>query len=104
VTLVGETLSAGRLAVGLPWAMRRREPAVHHDVRDVIAEVVDDGYYLELHATWARNAVCALSRLGGQVVDIVANQPSVLAGVLDIDAAEKSARFVRTCTPSPSRW
>ncbi len=73
------------------------EPNRSYDVRDVITEIVDDGEYLELHAQWARNIVCALSRLGGQVVGIVANQPSVLAGVLDIDAAEKAARFVRTC-------
>jgi methylmalonyl-CoA decarboxylase subunit alpha len=68
-----------------------------YDVRAVISEIVDDGEYLELHERWARNIVCALSRLSGQVVGIVANQPSVLAGVLDIDAAEKAARFVRTC-------
>jgi methylmalonyl-CoA decarboxylase subunit alpha len=73
------------------------EPSRSYDVRDVITEIVDDGEYLELHGGWARNIVCALSRLGGQVVGIVANQPSVLAGVLDIDAAEKAARFVRTC-------
>ncbi len=73
------------------------EPNRAYDVRDVISEIVDDGEYLELHARWARNIVCVLSRLGGDVVGIVANQPSVLAGVLDIDAAEKAARFVRTC-------
>jgi acetyl-CoA carboxylase carboxyltransferase component len=73
------------------------EPNRAYDVRDVIAEIVDDGEYLELHSRWARNIVCVLSRLGGHVVGIVANQPSVLAGVLDIDAAEKAARFVRTC-------
>jgi acetyl-CoA carboxylase carboxyltransferase component len=73
------------------------QPNRAYDVRDVIAEIVDDGDYLELHSQWARNIVCALSRLDGSVVGIVANQPSVLAGVLDIDAAEKAARFVRTC-------
>jgi methylmalonyl-CoA decarboxylase subunit alpha len=73
------------------------EPNRSYDVRDVISEIVDDGDFLELHERWARNVVCVLSRLGGQVVGIVANQPSVLAGVLDIDAAEKAARFVRTC-------
>jgi acetyl-CoA carboxylase carboxyltransferase component len=73
------------------------EPHRSYDVRDVITEIVDDGEYLELHAAWARNIICTLARLGGQVVGIVANQPSVLAGVLDIDAAEKAARFVRTC-------
>ncbi|MGY1638688.1 acyl-CoA carboxylase subunit beta [Geodermatophilus sp. SYSU D00742] len=73
------------------------EPTRSYDVRRVVAEIVDDGEYLEVHAGWARNVVCALTRLGGQVVGIVANQPAVLAGVLDIDAAEKAARFVRTC-------
>jgi acetyl-CoA carboxylase carboxyltransferase component len=73
------------------------EPNRSYDVRDVITEIVDGGEFLELHERWARNVVCALSRLDGQVVGIVANQPSVLAGVLDIDAAEKAARFVRTC-------
>jgi acetyl-CoA carboxylase carboxyltransferase component len=58
---------------------------------------VDDGEYLETHALWAPNVVCALARLDGHVVGIVGNQPAVLAGVLDIDASEKAARFVRTC-------
>jgi acetyl-CoA carboxylase carboxyltransferase component len=73
------------------------EPQRAYDVRDVIEEVVDDGEYLELQSDWARNLVCALARLDGHVVGVVANQPSVLAGALDIDAAEKGARFVRTC-------
>jgi acetyl-CoA carboxylase carboxyltransferase component len=73
------------------------EPTRSYDVRQVVAEIVDDGEYLEVHAGWARNVVCALTRLGGQAVGVVANQPAVLAGVLDIDAAEKAARFVRTC-------
>jgi len=68
-----------------------------YDVRDVIEQVVDDGEYLEVHAEWARNIVCALARLDGHAVGIVANQPAVLAGTLDVDAAEKAARFVRTC-------
>jgi acetyl-CoA carboxylase carboxyltransferase component len=68
-----------------------------YDVRRVIECVVDDGEYLETHALWAPNVVCALARLDGHVVGIVGNQPAVLAGVLDIDASEKAARFVRTC-------
>jgi acetyl-CoA carboxylase carboxyltransferase component len=68
-----------------------------YDVRRVIESIVDDGDYLETHAHWAGNVVCALARLDGQVVGIVGNQPAVLAGVLDIDASEKAARFVRTC-------
>jgi acetyl-CoA carboxylase carboxyltransferase component len=66
-------------------------------MRRVIEEVVDHGEYLESHAHWAPNIVCALARLDGRVVGIVGNQPMVLAGVLDIDASEKAARFVRTC-------
>ena len=68
-----------------------------YDVRGVIDQLVDDGDYLEVHADWASNIVCALARLDGHVVGIVANQPSVLAGVLDIKASEKGARFVQFC-------
>ncbi|KWX08159.1 methylmalonyl-CoA carboxyltransferase, partial [Carbonactinospora thermoautotrophica] len=73
------------------------DPARPYDMRAVIAEIVDDGEYLELHEAWAPNVVCALARLDGHVVGIVANQPQVLAGALDIHACEKAARFVRTC-------
>ena len=72
-------------------------------MRKVIEELVDDGELLEVHAAWARNIVCALARLDGQVVGIVANQPQSLAGVLDIEASEKAARFVQTATRSTSR-
>ncbi|WP_433260145.1 acyl-CoA carboxylase subunit beta [Actinosynnema sp. CS-041913] len=68
-----------------------------YDVRKVIDEVVDDGECLEVHADWSPNIVCALARLDGHVVGIVANQPSALAGVLDIKASEKGARFVQFC-------
>jgi acetyl-CoA carboxylase carboxyltransferase component len=68
-----------------------------YDVREVIAEVVDDGEFMELHESWAGNVVCVLARLDGHVVGIVGNQPLVSAGVLDIEAAQKAARFVRTC-------
>lgn len=73
------------------------EPHRPYDVRHVVAELVDDGDYLELHEQWAANVVCVLARLDGHVVGIVANQPMVLAGVLDIDASDKAARFVQTC-------
>lgn len=66
-------------------------------MRAVLAQLVDDGDYLEVHARWAPNVVCALTRLGGQVTGIVANQPAALAGALDIQAAEKAARFVQSC-------
>jgi acetyl-CoA carboxylase carboxyltransferase component len=73
------------------------EPNRVYDVRDVIEVIVDDGDYLEVQPLWAKNIVCAFARLDGHVVGIVANQPLVLAGALNIDAAEKAARFVRTC-------
>jgi acetyl-CoA carboxylase carboxyltransferase component len=68
-----------------------------YDVRQVIEEIVDDGAYFEIHEMWAANVVCAFARLDGIVVGIVANQPAVMAGVLDIGAAEKAARFVQFC-------
>ncbi|MFD8023519.1 acyl-CoA carboxylase subunit beta [Streptomyces lavendulae] len=68
-----------------------------YDVRKVIEEIVDDGEILEVQERWAANVVCALSRLDGQVVGIVANQPWRLAGVLDTEATEKAARFVQFC-------
>lgn len=73
------------------------QPSCAYDVRDVIEVIVDDGDYLEVQPLWAANIVCALTRLDGHPVGIVANQPQVLAGALNIDAAEKAARFVRTC-------
>jgi acetyl-CoA carboxylase carboxyltransferase component len=68
-----------------------------YDVRDVLGEVVDNGELLEVRRDWARNVVCAFARIDGQAVGIVANQPTVLAGCLDINASEKAAGFVRTC-------
>lgn len=73
------------------------DPSIPYDMREVIEELVDDGEYMELHAHWAQNVVCALARIGGRSVGIVGNQPIVSAGVLDIDASDKAARFVRTC-------
>ncbi|MFF4447988.1 acyl-CoA carboxylase subunit beta, partial [Streptomyces sp. NPDC001502] len=68
-----------------------------YDMRKVIEELVDEGEYLEVHERWATNIICALARMGGQVVAVVANQPASCAGVLDIHASEKAARFVQTC-------
>ena len=68
-----------------------------YDMRRVIEEIVDDGELLEVHEHWATSVVTALARLDGRVVGVVANQPSSLAGVLDIDSSQKAARFVRTC-------
>ncbi|MYS20720.1 MULTISPECIES: acyl-CoA carboxylase subunit beta [unclassified Streptomyces] len=73
------------------------DPNRGYDMRAVIADIVDDGDYLEVHERWATNVIVALARLDGQVVGIVANQPSSLAGVLDIHASEKAARFVQMC-------
>jgi propionyl-CoA carboxylase beta chain len=66
-------------------------------MKAVIAEVVDDGEFLEVNALWAGNIVCGFARIDGHAVGIVGNQPANLAGTLDIDASEKAARFVRTC-------
>ena len=68
-----------------------------YDVRKVIASLVDDGDFLELRARWAGNVVTALARIDGRVIGIVANQPMVLAGTLDIPASQKAARFVAFC-------
>jgi acetyl-CoA carboxylase carboxyltransferase component len=68
-----------------------------YDMKEVIRSVVDDGKFLEAHEHFAGNIVVGFARLGGQSVGIVANQPANLAGVLDIKASEKGARFVRFC-------
>ena len=68
-----------------------------YDIRDVINHVVDDGYFFEVHQMFAPNICVGFARLGGRPVGIVANQPAFLAGVLDISASIKGARFVRFC-------
>ncbi|NJC97450.1 MAG: methylmalonyl-CoA carboxyltransferase [Anaerolineales bacterium] len=68
-----------------------------YDMKEVIRLIVDNGQFFEIHENYAQNIVVGFSRLGGHSVGIVANQPAVLAGVLDIDASEKAARFVRFC-------
>ena len=68
-----------------------------YDMKQVIGKVVDDGEFLEVQERWAENIVCGFARLGGHAVGVVGNQPAALAGVLDIDASTKAARFVRTC-------
>ena len=68
-----------------------------YDVKDVINGIVDDGKFLEVHATYAQNIVVGFARLNGMCVGIVANQPKCMAGVLDINASRKGARFVRFC-------
>ncbi|HCA59828.1 MAG TPA: methylmalonyl-CoA carboxyltransferase, partial [Blastocatellia bacterium] len=68
-----------------------------YDIRDIIKRVVDDGYFFQVQELFAQNIVVGFARLGGHSVGIVANQPAFLAGVLDIDASVKAARFVRFC-------
>jgi len=68
-----------------------------YDMKTVISEVVDNGEFFEYFPHWAKSIVCGFSRLNGQSVGIVGNQPMVLAGILDIESSEKAARFVRTC-------
>ena len=68
-----------------------------YDMRDVVKELVDGGEFLEIQPDYAANIVVGFARLGGRSIGVVANQPAVLAGVLDIGASTKAARFVRTC-------
>jgi len=72
-------------------------PNTPYDMKHVVAEIVDDGEYFEIHQAFAANIICCLARIDGQSVGIVANQPMVLAGCLDINASRKAARFVRFC-------
>ncbi|MBC8099392.1 MAG: acyl-CoA carboxylase subunit beta [Armatimonadetes bacterium] len=72
-------------------------PNKPYDVKEVIGHVVDNGSFYEIHADYAANIVVGFARLGGHSVGIVANQPMILAGVLDIDASIKAARFIRFC-------
>jgi propionyl-CoA carboxylase beta chain len=73
------------------------DSAQPYDIKEVIARVVDDGYFFEVHEHFARNIVVGFARMNGRSVGVVANQPAHLAGVLDIDASVKAARFVRFC-------
>ncbi len=72
-------------------------PNQPYDMLDVIHAVVDEGYFLEVHQHYAKNILVGFARLDGRPVGVVANQPAVLAGTLDIDASVKGARFVRFC-------
>lgn len=68
-----------------------------YDMRKIVTAVMDDGEFMEYHANWAQAIVCGFARLEGRAVGVVANQPMVLAGVLDIESSSKAARFIRTC-------
>ncbi len=72
-------------------------PNKPYDMREVIRRVVDDGDFFEVHAGFARNIIVGFARLAGKPVGIIANQPAVLAGVLDIDSSRKGGRFIRFC-------
>jgi propionyl-CoA carboxylase beta chain len=73
------------------------DPQRPYDMRDVVAHVVDDGEFFEVHKHYAENIIVGFSRLNGHPIGVVGNQPRALAGVLDIDSAVKGARFVRFC-------
>jgi acetyl-CoA carboxylase carboxyltransferase component len=73
------------------------EASKPYDIREVIRPIVDDGVFFEIHEQFAPNIVVGFARMGGHSVGIIANQPAVLAGVLDINASDKAARFVRFC-------
>ena len=73
------------------------DPNVPYDIKDIIEPVVDNHYFFEVMPHFAKNIVVGFARLGGRSVGIVANQPAFLAGVLDIDASDKAARFIRFC-------
>jgi propionyl-CoA carboxylase beta chain len=73
------------------------ESNIPYDMKDIINAVVDDGYFFETHEHYAKNIVVGFSRLNGRSVGVVANQPAMLAGTLDINASVKGARFVRFC-------
>jgi propionyl-CoA carboxylase beta chain len=78
-------------------ALIPENPNQPYDMREVIDEIVDGGSFWEVHKYFAENIVVGFARLGGRSIGIVANQPAVLAGVLDIDSSTKGARFVRFC-------
>jgi acetyl-CoA carboxylase carboxyltransferase component len=72
-------------------------PNKAYDMYQVIGSIIDEGRFLEVHAGWAKNIITGFAHMNGRSVGIVANQPKVLAGVLDINSSRKAARFVRFC-------
>ena len=73
------------------------DPTLPYDVRNVIRAIVDDSDFLEIQELWAANIVIGFGRISGRTIGFVANQPLVLAGVLDVDSSDKAARFIRFC-------
>jgi acetyl-CoA carboxylase carboxyltransferase component len=80
----------------LDWVIPE-DPRQAYDVKDVVTRLVDPGSLLEVQADWAPNVVVGFARMAGMAVGVVANQPMALAGAIDINAADKAARFIRTC-------
>ncbi len=87
-----------------PWRMDPEldtivptDPSMAYDMKAVIRKIVDEGSFFEVHEYFAQNALVGFARLHGQVIGVVAQQPLILAGVIDIDAADKMARFIRFC-------
>ncbi|HMP62762.1 MAG TPA: carboxyl transferase domain-containing protein, partial [Phenylobacterium sp.] len=72
-------------------------PNKPYDMKELILKVVDEADFFEISPDFAKNIICGFARMDGQPVGVIANQPQVLAGVLDIDASRKAARFVRFC-------
>lgn len=72
-------------------------PKKPYDIKEIIFEIVDDGHFLEIHKDYAKNIICGHASIGGIKIGIIANQPAVLAGVLDINSSRKAARFIRFC-------
>ena len=72
-------------------------PNKPYDIKELVRRIADEGDFYELSEAFAKNIVTGFGRIGGRTVGFVANQPMVLAGVLDIDASRKAARFVRFC-------
>jgi acetyl-CoA carboxylase carboxyltransferase component len=73
------------------------QPQKPYDMKQIVTRIVDRESFLEVHRDWAQNIIVGFARVGGESVGIIANQPAVLAGVLDIDSSRKGARFVRFC-------
>ncbi len=87
-----------------PWRMAPElntivpiDPSMAYDMKAVICKIVDEGSFFEVHEYFAQNAIVGFARLHGQVIGVVAQQPLILAGVIDIDASDKMARFIRFC-------
>jgi propionyl-CoA carboxylase beta chain len=73
------------------------DPTMPYSMHEVIARIVDQGEFIEVQPRWARNAIVGLARIGGHSVGVVAQEPGTMAGVIDLDASDKIARFVRMC-------